>query len=646
VVNGESVEESFRNDYKSAAPRDILDEITQISNRNPDIVDSISVYYVNENSLISSTGGINNWSSGKVISSPLKEYIDRAAAVSEKSFWENVTDTSYASVIRFYKAAPSNSLLNFARAIIVIDIKSGYIVNLLKNYTADGGCMFIINGAGEIVVSTDEKYMNNNKNINWKDIENNSVFISADGEKTLYNCQVIEKSGWKFASASSVNKLYNATSAIGNFFILLAVITVLIGILIAYLFTRNTYKPIKNIISYNQPIMIYNIVNGLFRNTISSLEVLEERSRLLGFKNKISDAKFMRAVLFRINGEVIDNISVENSEYIIFNIVREIENQAKNNEIYMSSRLSDCDIGVALFSENENDISTKSFISDITRYIIDNFAAPPHVFVGGWVNSPLNLYKSYQDIKLTEKYTYFFPSKIIFFADEFKAAENSDEEFPENLSRKFDACLKNNDIDGIEMTINEFQSLINTKKYSEKKCHAGLNALISLLSNHIRLLNIGNDALKSIYRLSEFDKIRNITQCREWIYNIVDNLNSYLKSKKDGIQTGAVKKVIQYIDAHWGEDISIDFLADMAAFSPSYLSRMFKEVTGSTIVEYITLKRMEKAREYILNDNGLTVEQIGKITGFNSPAYFVKKFRETYGTSPKNYKQINKGGAL
>ena len=79
----------------------------------------------------------------------------------------------------------------------------------------------------------------------------------------------------------------------------------------------------------------------------------------------------------------------------------------------------------------------------------------------------------------------------------------------------------------------------------------------------------------------------------------------------------------------------------MVFLSPSYLSWIFKKVTGKTILEYIIEMRLEMAKELILNRGDLNIEQVGKMVGFNSPAYFVQKFRETYGNIPKKYRQMH-----
>ena len=680
IVNTNSVLESFAKDEHIGfdTSRDILSDMTVLANRNSDIMESINLYYAEENILISTTGGVNNFNSGKIVTSPLASFIDEAKERTEKSFWSTADNSNSESVLRYCKAFPNNCPLNLSTCIIILDIKSSSVTNLLKNYASDDGCMFILDENGEIIAGTDGKFLSDNSHIDFDELGNNTIFTSKSGEKSILNYQMIGKANWKFVSIASANNFYKATAFMGNLFLILAVLTIIIGIILARLFANQAYAPIRNIttniskyfgkgilkrsnneisaindaideistkmidmeaaISYNEPLILYNIVNGLFRNTISDISALEEQFKLL---NIPLNAKWYRTIIFKLDSELIENLSIENSEYMIYNIIMETQSKSMGNDMYISAKLSDCEIGVAVFNSQNDDNKTKEYISGILEYVFCNFNTTPLVFSGNWISKATDLYISYQQATELYKYVYFFPSQIVFTKSEFETANSPLEDFPESLVTSFENCLKENDVNGIELIFNEFQNLINTKKYSAQKCDAQLASFISILSSHLRGLNITTETLQDFHQMLEFSKIKNITQCREWIYNIVDNLYIYLKSKKDGIQVSAVERAREYINEHLAEDISVDFLADMVAFSPSYLSRMFKSFTGSTIVEYITLQRMERAREYIITDHSLTIEQIGKIVGFNSPAYFVKKFRETYGTSPKNYRQIH-----
>lgn len=78
-----------------------------------------------------------------------------------------------------------------------------------------------------------------------------------------------------------------------------------------------------------------------------------------------------------------------------------------------------------------------------------------------------------------------------------------------------------------------------------------------------------------------------------------------------------VHEVQDYMLEHLSEDNSIEALASMVAMSPRNLSRVFKEETGSTVVEYLTKLRQEHART-LLNNPSYTIEYVAAQCGFKT----------------------------
>ncbi|MEC0331754.1 AraC family transcriptional regulator [Paenibacillus macerans] len=105
-----------------------------------------------------------------------------------------------------------------------------------------------------------------------------------------------------------------------------------------------------------------------------------------------------------------------------------------------------------------------------------------------------------------------------------------------------------------------------------------------------------------------------------------------------------IESAKQYIERHLSEDLSLEAVSAKVFISPKYLSKLFKEELGVTYTDYVTGRRMERARALIENNN-MTVEQIASTVGYGTAAYFIKRFKETYGCTPGNYLRntVNQG---
>ena len=73
-----------------------------------------------------------------------------------------------------------------------------------------------------------------------------------------------------------------------------------------------------------------------------------------------------------------------------------------------------------------------------------------------------------------------------------------------------------------------------------------------------------------------------------------------------------------------------------------YFSSFFKQKTGKNFKDYLVEVRMQKALELLLENSGMSTQELARKVGYNDAKSFSEKFRQYYGESPVNYKKINK----
>lgn len=119
-------------------------------------------------------------------------------------------------------------------------------------------------------------------------------------------------------------------------------------------------------------------------------------------------------------------------------------------------------------------------------------------------------------------------------------------------------------------------------------------------------------------------------------------MNAFLSSgKTEG--SDHYQKVIQtirsYIETHLDRDLSINTIAGLVHFNPSYLSRVFKKQTGVSLSEYVWNLKLQKAKEMLASDR-YKINQISEKLGFDSPGYFTRFFKKMTGMTPAEYKHM------
>lgn len=93
--------------------------------------------------------------------------------------------------------------------------------------------------------------------------------------------------------------------------------------------------------------------------------------------------------------------------------------------------------------------------------------------------------------------------------------------------------------------------------------------------------------------------------------------------------------ILNYIQKHLHEKISLDLLAQKFFISKYYLEHIFKKNTGFSVTEYIINKRIIVSKELL--KSGLTVSEVSRQVGFNSDTHFIRTFKKRINISPKQY---------
>ena len=99
------------------------------------------------------------------------------------------------------------------------------------------------------------------------------------------------------------------------------------------------------------------------------------------------------------------------------------------------------------------------------------------------------------------------------------------------------------------------------------------------------------------------------------------------------------KKIMEYIDGHYQEDIRLADLAACVNMTPNYFCRYFKEITHRSPMDYLNYYRVEAACERLAYTDK-TVSEIAYECGFQDASYFVKVFRHYKNLTPDSIYQF------
>lgn len=102
----------------------------------------------------------------------------------------------------------------------------------------------------------------------------------------------------------------------------------------------------------------------------------------------------------------------------------------------------------------------------------------------------------------------------------------------------------------------------------------------------------------------------------------------------------AVKRIIKYLNDNYNKKISLEQIAHNMYLSPVYISKIFKEETGESPINYLIKIRLEKAREILVKEKNSSIKSIAHQVGYDDAYHFSKLFKKYYGISPLYYRKM------
>jgi AraC-like DNA-binding protein len=136
----------------------------------------------------------------------------------------------------------------------------------------------------------------------------------------------------------------------------------------------------------------------------------------------------------------------------------------------------------------------------------------------------------------------------------------------------------------------------------------------------------------------QYRKLEHAGQFEQWITGIALSAINRVNERKGQIDQEFADKIVSYVNNGISHQLSLVSVAEHVGVSPTYLSKIFKHITGSNFNEYVTGLRLERAEE-LLREKKLSVQEISYRVGYQSTHHFIRLFKEKHGLTPKQYQK-------
>jgi two-component system response regulator YesN len=174
----------------------------------------------------------------------------------------------------------------------------------------------------------------------------------------------------------------------------------------------------------------------------------------------------------------------------------------------------------------------------------------------------------------------------------------------------------------------------NEFEYARKAIHLGVVDYVSKPLNDDEFSTVLKKTCEKVVAQKEYEKLE------RHMSNMDDSRIMLFKEYLAGgtsCTEAQVSCAVRFIEEHYAQDIGVLDVANATLLSESHISRIFKEVTGYTIVEYLQNFRIKKAC-CLLSEPSMRIYEVSDQVGYRDQRYFSVMFKKMVGVSPREFK--------
>lgn len=628
---------------------------------------SAFVYYETQDMLISSNMGyksINDASNNQYAA-----FISSLPTLSAQgvTFWslpESGLAALESSPIAMGTRASWSDIPGASHACMVIAIKESFLRNALDRMTAEGSSAFLIDDSGAVLASSTYP-------MNVFDADGQTarqVLAGADYQsltlgKNIFTRASLTGTPWHLVLVTPISAHVGHSREIARVVLIMASSTLLVGVLVMIIISRRLYSPIEELsaaiealptklpesasgeyavlrsaigtlytrlsdaerlLQVNKPLIRNMLVGNLISGMTSSTNAHDKGLLYAGIELPYGNYCVLE---MELNGRQVSLLPAQQAQILHFTICDELEKRAFQPDMRLYSCINNQIIYILVNAAVPND----ACLDDITMAVASLMGMKGIDWAlarGSWQESLDQLPISRMEA-----------AKAL--SARFYLKEGEHVIVPKNETI---AVLP----PALTALEDRFASCVSEGRYADAVAYAQqLSVLWENLPQAVcaRSLAKLGEAIMLGCAESGMD-LKPLVQPQDALWSIreyvplVREILLAQPARKHAVQERAdqiVQMTRSYIEAHLTDDLSLESIASSMHFNAKYFSRMFKELSGMQLSDFINSLRLERAAAY-LTDTPLSVERIASMTGYNSPQYFIRKFKNAYGMTPREYR--------
>lgn len=570
-------------------------------------------------------------------------------------------------------------------ATIAVSIEEGRFQTWMQNLKWDPSVdIFMINQNGEMIgggKETAEKLAGHS----YEEFLKESIIIA--GELYMVDVTRSQETDWSYVVLTPMNKAKETASKILVVMLSGLIVCIAIGIIAAYYLTRFNYNPIKNIIELFEKRPLDSSMEGK-RDIGNEYQWLSEQikqffmehqkaQKLVYDKSKVlKDHILYRLVTrpydpMRQGADILgEGASIEMglpwnlvllvmltskskgkaeletgiSKFILMNVFEELTSE--------HFKIEHVDLGDAVAfiintpdKGNETQETIETIVYNMQKWLSEKFELTASVFAGEFKEGLDGIHDSYATARESWEYRSLLSEQtgggVIWYRD-IESQHAASYEYSTETENKIINAIKA----GEHQTAMQWISSVLQENFKKKTLPLAMKSclLFDLLGTVLKSAEAEAGSELILESLEEqFSTRLSYEEIEKNFDKLLGQVCKEIREKEQSSRADKQfgNKVMDYVKENYqNPDLNISITAMHYNITPAYLSSLFKEQTGYSLLEYINSVRIEKAKE-LLNEQSYSVAEIALMTGFRNSGALIRVFKKLTGITPGQMKRIN-----
>ena len=615
---------------------------------------NIHVFFHKENAMISSTYGFKEFETRRFEGD--FAWLDDALSGKHLNKFSIPLSNIYNSPRRNFLSMsinfPMSPRMERSLCTIIIAFDEEEVFKTLSDHFAAGyNSVYLLDASGTVLSSLDrqivfapalyyvESQINRSNTYGYHQFRQN-------GSDYILSYHMVSGTDWHIVNIISLHDFYQ-TFFIMRFNIMVISLFVILAVInIAVFLSRTFYKPVRtlegaldqvnlrisdlqDIITSNATHMKQNFLICLLNDNFRSDLEINDWIALLSLS---ADYSRNLCFLLELHNEELDSMPLDKRQALKIGIIESL-NDSGDGWYCIAGEYSGKEVvGALVFSDDDAEgkaVEHICLISKTMRFKLQ---------IGGEVPKLSMLKYSLDQAVTAGQYRFFYPDMSIMHWSQVKTRHGNPSVLPSDSVAYFTAYCTPSPEQSVNELIMRFCYVLEELKNGEYDINYAKQVICTTMQTVISCItharNTETNELPSRFTES-FAAMDSVDYIRDWM---VDYINAVYNKKNSVHSQEIIDNVKEIIDRNLAEDLSLDAIANIIYMSSKYLSRIFKNVTGLNLSEYITQRRISEACR-LLEETRLSVEKIAERVGYHSSAYFIKCFKESKNCTPKQYRK-------